>query len=108
MCVSETSSTTNRPPEQISLKRFNVRSIVPFGSVARNDAKKQSDVDILVIASGLPDIMERCDFVTVKKPSGIEDIRMTPDELVEMVDAKTGLVMDAPLEGRILLDDGTI
>lgn len=90
------------------IKRFNVKSIVLFGSVARNDAKKQSDVDILVIASGLPDITERCNFVTVKKPSRIEDIWMTPDELVEMVDAKTGFVVDALLEGRILLDDGTI
>ena len=74
------------------IKRFNVRSIVLFGSVARNDATEQSDVDILVIASGLPNITERCGFVMVKKPSRIEDIWMTPDELVEMVDAKTGFV----------------
>ncbi len=33
---------------------------------------------------------------------------MTPDELIEMVDAKTGFVVDALLEGTILLDDGTI
>ena len=32
----------------------------------------------------------------------------TPDELIEMVDAKTGFVVDALLEGKILLDDGTI
>ncbi len=81
------------------IKRFNVKSIVLFGSVARNDAKEQSDVDILVITLGLPDITERCDFVTVKKPSRIEDIWMTPDELAEMVDAKTGFVVDALLEG---------
>ena len=85
-----------------------VCGILLFGSVVRNDAKEQSDVDLLVIALGLPDITERYDFITVKKPSRIEDIWMTPDELVEMVDAKTGFVMDALLEGRILLDDGTI
>ena len=90
------------------IKRFNVKGIVLFGSVARNDAKKQSDVDILVVASGLPDIKERYGFVTVKKPSRIEDIWMTPDELIEMVDAKTGFVVDALLEGKILLDDGTV
>ena len=90
------------------IKRFDVRSIVLFGSVARNDATEQSDVDILVIASGLPNITERYDFVSVEKPSRIEDIWMTPDELIGMVDAKTGFVVDALLEGRILLDDGTI
>jgi len=90
------------------LKRLNVRSIVLFGSVARGDAKRYSDVDVLVIASGLPDITERYNVVTVKKPSRIEAIWMTPEELVEMVDAKTGFVVDALLEGKVLLDDGTI
>lgn len=90
------------------IRRLNVRSVVIFGSVARDDAKKHSDVDMLVIASGLPDIKERHDFVTVKKPSRIEAIWMTPDELVEMVDAKTGFVVDALLEGKVLLDDGTV
>ncbi|KAF5415084.1 MAG: nucleotidyltransferase domain-containing protein [Euryarchaeota archaeon] len=90
------------------LKGLDVRGILLFGSVARNDAKEHSDVDMLVIASGLPDIKERCGFITVKKPYRIEDIWMTPDELIEMVDAKTGFVVDALLEGKILLDDGTI
>jgi predicted nucleotidyltransferase len=90
------------------IKGLDVRGILLFGSVARNDAKEHSDVDILVIASGLPDIKERYGFITVKKPYRIEDIWMTPDELIEMVDAKTGFVVDALLEGKILLDDGTI
>jgi predicted nucleotidyltransferase len=90
------------------IKGLDVRGILLFGSVARNDAKEQSDVDILVVASGLPDIKERYNRITVKNPSRIEDIWMTPDELVEMVDAKTGFVVDALLEGKILLDDGTI
>ena len=90
------------------IKGLDVRGILLFGSVARNDAKEQSDVDILVVASGLPDIKERYGFITVKKPSRIEDIWMTPDELIEMVDAKTGFVVDALLEGKILLDDGTV
>lgn len=90
------------------IKGLDVHGILLFGSVARNDAKEQSDVDILVVASGLPDIKERYGFITAKKPSRIEDIWMTPDELIEMVDAKTGFVVDALLEGKILLDDGTV
>ena len=90
------------------IKGLGVCGILLFGSVARNDAKEYSDVDMLVIASGLPDIKERYGFITVKKLSRIEDIWMTPDELIEMVDAKTGFVVDALIEGKILLDDGTI
>jgi hypothetical protein len=38
---------------QDSLKRFGVKSIAIFGSVARNEAKSDSDVDILVEFEGL-------------------------------------------------------
>ena len=31
-----------------TLKKYNVRSLSLFGSVARNEARKQSDVDLLV------------------------------------------------------------
>jgi hypothetical protein len=33
---------------------------------------------------------------------------MTPEELEEMVIAKTGFVVDALLEGKALQDDGTV
>ena len=38
---------------QDSLKRFGVKSIAIFGSVARNEAKSDSDVDILIEFEGL-------------------------------------------------------
>ena len=62
-----------------------------------------------MIASGLPDIKKRYDdLLPARKPARIDDIWMTPEELEEMVDAKTGFVMDALMEGEVLLDDGTV
>lgn len=90
------------------LQGHNVRSIILFGSVARGEAREDSDVDLLVIASGLPDIKNRYDLLPARKPARIDDIWMTPEELEEMVDAKTGFVMDALMEGEVLLDDGTV
>jgi Nucleotidyltransferase domain. len=91
------------------LQDHNVRSIILFGSVARGEAREDSDVDLLVIASGLPDIKKRYDdLLPARKPARIDDIWMTPEELEEMVDAKTGFVMDALMVGEVLLDDGTV
>ena len=90
------------------LQGHNVRSIILFGSVARGEAREDSDVDLLVIASGLPDIKKRYDLLPARKPARIDDIWMTPEELEEMVDAKTGFVMDALMEGSVLLDNGTV
>ena len=91
------------------LQGHNVRSIILFGSVARGEAREDSDIDLLVIASGLPDIKKRYDdLFPARKPARIDDIWMTPEELEEMVDAKTGFVMDALMEGEVLLDDGTV
>lgn len=89
------------------LKGCNVRSVILFGSVARGEAREDSDVDLLVVASGLPPLKERYHLPPFRKPARIQDIWMTPEELDEMVDAKTGFVVDALLEGKALQDDGT-
>jgi predicted nucleotidyltransferase len=92
----------------VKLKSCNVRSVILFGSVARGEAREDSDVDLLVVASGLPPLKERYRLPPFRKPTRIQDIWMTPEELNEMVDAKTGFVVDALLEGKALQDDGTV
>ena len=92
---------------QIS-EKFDIKGIILFGSVARGTAKKTSDIDLIVVASGLPELRDRFNFIGIKKPSRLEAIWMTPEQLSGMVDAKTGFVMDALLEGIFLKDDGTI
>ncbi|MCE8422609.1 MAG: hypothetical protein J5U16_01595 [Candidatus Methanoperedens sp.] len=53
-------------------------------------------------------LRDRYDFVRIKKPARLEAIWMTSRELNEMVEVKTGFVMDALLEGKFLIDDGTL
>lgn len=40
-------------------ERFNLVSVVVFGSVARGDFRSDSDIDVLIVADGLPDRYER-------------------------------------------------
>lgn len=60
--------------------RLQIRAAVVFGSVARGDFNQWSDVDVLVIAEGLPaDILARLD-VLGPRPAGLQPIGWTPDE----------------------------
>lgn len=84
-----------------------IKSVILFGSVARGQAKDHSDIDIIVVASGLPELKKRDELPPFRSPARIQDIWMTPEELEDMVIAKTGFVVDALLEGKLLFDDGT-
>lgn len=89
-------------------KEYDVKSVILFGSVARGQAKEHSDIDLIVVASGLPELKRRDILPPFRKPARIQDIWMTPEELEDMVIAKTLFVMDALLEGHVLQDDGTV
>ena len=73
------------------IEGYDVKSVILFGSVARGQAKEHSDIDIIVVASGLPELRNRDIFPPFPKPARIQDIWMTPEELEDMVIAKTGL-----------------
>ncbi len=90
------------------IEGYDVKSVILFGSVARGQAKEHSDIDIIVVASGLPELKRRDVLPPFRKPARIQDIWMTPEELEDMVIAKTGFLVDALLEGRVLQDDGTV
>jgi uncharacterized protein len=89
-------------------KEYDVKSVILFGSVARGQAKEHSDIDLIIVASGLPELKRRDRLPPFPKPARIQDIWMTPEELEDMVIAKTLFVVDALLEGRVLQDDGTV
>ncbi|MDD1760058.1 MAG: nucleotidyltransferase domain-containing protein [Methanothrix sp.] len=89
------------------IKGYDVKSVILFGSVARGQAKEHSDIDIIIVASGLPELRNRDSLPPFPKPARIQDIWMTPEELEDMTIAKTGFLVDALLEGQLLRDDGT-
>ena len=65
----------------LSTRLPGLRAVTVFGSVARGDFNKWSDIDVLVIADGLPaDYLARRDAVA-PAPPGIEPVLWTPDEL---------------------------
>lgn len=88
----------------------NVVGVVLFGSLARGHQKAfpESDIDLLVIAKSLPaDIFKRRMMIldhTKDVFVGVDDIWLTPEELIGGVKGGWGVVLDALADGVILYD----
>lgn len=59
-----------------------LRAVIVFGSVARGDWNKWSDIDVLVVADDLPDdALARLDVVLLADFAGVQPVAWTPAEL---------------------------
>ncbi len=97
------------------LKRLeNVLGILLFGSVARGScapfALKASDIDLLIVADKLPpNLLDRKAMsLQLRGTPLIQDIWVTPEELLDLIDGRAGFIMDALTEGYILYDEAGI
>jgi len=79
--------------------------VVLFGSRAKHDFHKDSDIDILIVSRNLSDDMrERAsDFVSDSLP--VQPFVMTKDELMERIGKLDFLVFDVFEDGLILYSD---
>jgi predicted nucleotidyltransferase len=79
--------------------------ILLFGSRAKRDFHKDSDIDILIVSKNLShDVRERAsDFFSDSLP--VQPFVMTPAELFERIDKLDFLVFDAFEDGLLLYSD---
>lgn len=86
-----------------------VVGLILFGSLARGLERPfpESDIDVIVVARGLPkDLFERrCMATRIKKGETlVEDIWITPEELIEGVRGGWGVLLDALEDGVVIYD----
>lgn len=91
------------------LEREDIIGILVFGSVARGEERPfpESDIDVLVIAKNLPKnpSIRRMTTLKYRREVGIiEDIWLTPNELLDAVEGGWGVVLDALADGIIVYD----
>jgi hypothetical protein len=80
-----------------------LRAAVVFGSVARGDFNRWSDVDVLVIAEHLPDALPaRLDLLS-DRPAGVQAIAWTPGEWSRQRTRRNPIALEA-LEAGVWLD----
>ncbi len=79
--------------------------ILLFGSRAKLDFHKDSDIDVLIVSKNLSDdVRERAsDFFSDSLP--VQPFVMRPDELLERIDKLDFLIFDAFEDGLILYSD---
>lgn len=90
-----------------------VDSIVLYGSVARGQARRDSDIDVLVI-SQQPDVIRKrvseiCSDFTYERDYSffISTMHYSRDELLRLVQLRSPYLANVVGEGIILYDNGT-
>lgn len=91
------------------LKRPDVVGILLFGSAAKGREKPypQSDIDVLVIAENLHSnpAKRKLELIGYKKEAeAVEDIWLTPEELLNGVEGGWGTLLDAISDGKVIYD----
>jgi predicted nucleotidyltransferase len=81
-----------------------VTAVVVAGSVARGDFNVWSDVDVVVVAEGLPKrAVDRATLLLSEVSGGVQPIGYTPSELAEAQRRGDRLVYSAFSEGIVVL-----
>lgn len=92
---------------------YRILGVVVFGSAARGEASRHSDVDLPVVAEPLPEKPHRraSEIAELKRlVSGVplDVLLLTPDEVRCNFANHNPLFLDLAEDGAVLLDDGTL
>jgi hypothetical protein len=89
--------------------RHPVDAAVVVGSVARGDFNVWSDVDVVVVAEGLPErAPDRVGFLLEAAPPGIQPVGFSRSEFRRALAKRSRLAHEALDRGVVLLGEGLI
>lgn len=87
--------------------RLPVVAAAVVGSVARGDFNLWSDVDVVVVAEGLPDrAPDRAALLLDDAPPRVQPVGFTPEEFRRAWDRHNPLARGVATEGVVLLGEG--
>lgn len=81
--------------------RLRLKAAILFGSAARGEADRWSDLDLCVISDELPaDFRSRVDLLWKDKPAQVDVVGFRPGEMEEVIFRP--MVLDILLEGQVV------
>lgn len=99
----------NKFVDELKEAGVRTRCLILFGSYARGNFTEGSDIDLCVVADGLPnDELERRMLTRFRRPHGIQALAYAPQEFLGMMRSLNPLVLDVVHEGVVLFDDGFV
>jgi predicted nucleotidyltransferase len=87
------------------IRNLDPKCIILYGSLARGDFNERSDVDLIVIASNLPEnYYKRAELLSdlIISAVPIEPLGYTPDEFIKMIQTRHCTSLFAMTEGKPL------
>ncbi|MEM1575494.1 MAG: nucleotidyltransferase domain-containing protein [Nitrososphaerota archaeon] len=91
------------------VKHLKPKTIILFGSYAKNEFTEFSDIDICLIAENLPEnIFERRSLSGLYKVPSLRVIGYYPKEFLEEIKKPNFFIYDILNDGKIIYDDGFI
>ncbi len=88
-------------------ERLPVVAAAVVGSVARGDFNLWSDVDVVVVAEGLPErAPDRLAVLVADAPAGVQPVGFTPEEFRRAWDRNNPLARSVASEGVVLTGEG--
>lgn len=91
------------------VKHLKPRTIILFGSYAKDKFTEYNDIDICLIAENLPEnIFERRSLSGLYKIPSLRAIGYYPQEFLEEIKKPNFFIYDILNDGKIIYDDGFI
>jgi predicted nucleotidyltransferase len=100
-------NSTINPALLNTIKRYQPRLAILFGSAARGDADPTSDVDIVLVKNTKDNFFDRLKkFALMLPPNAprVDALIYTPEEFAKMKDWGTPLIQQAIKEGKIIYE----
>ncbi len=84
--------------------QIDLRAAILFGSSARGESDRLSDLDLCIVAEDLPaDYRKRLDLLWLDKPAGVDVVGFRPSEIEELLFRP--MILDILLEGQVVAGD---